>query len=199
MSRKILNFWEHIIPANFSVTVCFGEIWQYFLASSDCGKTSNMESRETPLGVHCQIKASLEHASRLAFNSRGKSLKNSLIALLDQVSISESEPESFVELCKVCSGCIVWTLVISEGCSILKFCAASGLCLLLCICHNHGTDYQIMRKKKMYIFFSFSCEPVWSFRLSASLRESEDADLDDEGVEDNLRLLFFLDLCLLLD
>ena len=159
-----------------------------------------MESHATPLGVQCQIKASPEHAPWLAFNSRGKSLKNSFIALSkDQVSISESEPESFVELCKVCSGCIVWTLVISVGCSILGFCAASGLCLLLCICHNHGTDYQIKKKKekKMYIFFSFSCETVWIFRLSASLRESKDADLEDVDVED-LRLLF-LDLCLLLD
>ena len=94
----------------------------------------------------------------------------------------------------------MWTLVISVGCSILEFCAASGLCQLLCICHNHGTDYQIMKKKKkIYIFFSFSCETVWIFRLSASLRESEDAELEEEGVEDDLRLLFFLDLCLLLD
>ena len=37
-----------------------------------------------------------------------------------------------------------------------------------------------------------------SFRLSASLRESEDADLEEEDVEDDLRLLLFLDLCLLL-
>ena len=157
-----------------------------------------MESHATPLGVQCQIKASPDHAPRLAFNSRGKSLKNSLIALSkDQVSISESEPKSFVEFCKVCSGCIVWTLVISVGCSILGFYAASGLCLLLCIYHNHRTDYQIM-KKKMYIFFPFSCETVWIFRLSASLRESEDADLEEEGVGDNLRLLLFLDLCLFL-
>ena len=113
----------------------------------------------TPIGVQCQIKALLEHAPRLAFNSAGKSLKTSLIVLSkDQVSITESEPESFVE----CSGCrIVWTLVISAGCSILGFCTASGLCLLLCICHNHGTDYQIMKKKKMYIFFSFFCENFW--------------------------------------
>ena len=99
----------------------------------------------------------------LGHNSRGKSLKTSLIALSeDQVSISESEP---VEHCKVCSGCgIVLTLVISSGCSILGFCAACGLCLLLFIFHNHGTDYQIMKKKKKkYIFFSLSCENVWIF------------------------------------
>ena len=47
----------------------------------------------------------------------------------------------------------------------------------------------------MYKFFSFSCETVWIFRLSASLRESDDADLEEEGVEDYLRLLLFLDLC----
>ena len=110
------------------------------------------------VSVQCQIKALPEHAPRLALNSGGKSLKTSLIALSkDQVSISESEPESFVEHCKICSGCrIVWTLVISAGCSILGFCAASGLILLLFICHYHGTDNQIMKKKKMYIFFSFS-------------------------------------------
>ena len=69
----------------------------------------------------------------LGHNSRGKILKTSFIALSkDQVSISESEPESFVERCKVCSGCgIVRTLVISAGCSILGFSAACGLCLLL--------------------------------------------------------------------
>ena len=69
----------------------------------------------------------------LGHNSGGKSLKTSLIALSkDHFSISESEPESFVERCKVCSGCgIVWTLVISVGCSILGVCAACGLCLLL--------------------------------------------------------------------
>ena len=31
------------------------------------------------------------------------------------------------------------------------------------ICHNHGTDYQTIKKKKMYIFFSFLV------RLSGSL------------------------------
>ena len=43
----------------------------------------------------------------------------------------------------------------------------------------------------MYIFFSFP-ETVWIFRLSVSLQESEDADLEEEGLEDDLRLLLFL-------
>ena len=38
-----------------------------------------------------------------------------------------------------------------------------------------------------------------SFRLSASLRESKDAGLEEEDVEDDLGLLLFLDLCLFLD
>ena len=94
----------------------------------------------------------------------------------------------------------MWTVVISVVCSILGFCAAIGLCLLLCICHNQGTDYQTIKtKKKMYIFFSFSCETVWIFRLSAALQKSEDANPEEEGVEDDLRLFLVLDLCLLLD
>ena len=165
MSGKILNFGSisslcHISPGQF----CFGEIWQYFQLAWIVAILV-MESHETTLGVQCQIKTLPEQAPRLALGRTPEaSPKTSLIALSkDQVSISESEPESFVEHCKVCSDCgIVWTLVISAGCSILGFCAACGLCLLLLYLLNHGTDYQTMKKKKMYIF-SFSCENVWIF------------------------------------
>ena len=57
----------------------------------------------------------------LGHNSGGKSLQTLFIALWkDQVSISNSEPESFVEHCMTCfSWGIVKTLVISAGCSII--------------------------------------------------------------------------------
>ena len=52
------------------------------------------------------------------------------------------------------------------------------------------------KKNKVYIFFSFSCENfIWSFRLSVYLQESDDADLEEEDVKDDLRLLFFF-VCL---
>ena len=145
----------------------------------------------TPLGVQCQIKASPKHAPCLAFNSGGKPEIHWLPSQRTRFQFQS------LNLSPLCSGCIVWTLVISVGCSMLGFCAASGLCLLLCTCHNHRTDYQIIKKKKMYTF-SFLVR-LSIFRLSVSQRESEDADLKEEGVEDDLRLLLFLDLYLLLD
>ena len=168
MSGKILHFRSisnlcHISPCQF----CFGEIWHYFQLAWIVAILV-VESHATPLGVRCQIKALPEYAPRigLGHNSVGKNLKTSLIALANyQVSISESERESFVERCKVCSGCgMVWTLVISTGCSTLGFCAACGQCLLLLYLHNHRTNYQLMKKKeKIYLFFYFSCENVWIF------------------------------------
>ena len=70
-----------------------------FSTSLGCGKTDVMESYAIPLDVQCQIKALPEYSSAgLGHNSGGKSLKTSLIAISkDQVSISESEPESFEE------------------------------------------------------------------------------------------------------
>ena len=55
-----------------------------------------------------------------------------------------------------------------------------------------------MRKTKKNVFFSY--KNVWIFfDFLLLLRESEDADLEEEAVEDDLRLLLFLALCLLLD
>ena len=104
-----------------------------FSTSLDCGNTNNGVACDS---IRCSMPdkgfAGVCFSVGLGHNSGGKSLKTSLIALSkDQVSISEYEPESFVECSKVCSGGIVWTLVISAGCSILGFCAACGLCLLL--------------------------------------------------------------------
>ena len=93
-----------------------------FSTSLDCGNTSNGVACES---ISCTMPdkgfASACSLVGLGYNSDGKSLKTSLIALSkDQVSISDSEPESFEEGCKVCLGCgNVWTLVISAGCSIL--------------------------------------------------------------------------------
>ena len=138
MSGKILNFVSisnlcHITPYRF----CFGEIWQCFqlvwivaiLVMESHGVACNSIRCSMPDKGFAGVCSSVG----LGCNSRGKSLKTSLTALSkDQVSISESEPESFVERSKVCSGCgIVWTLVISAGCSMLGFCVACGLCLLL--------------------------------------------------------------------
>ena len=55
------------------------------------------------------------------------------------------------------------------------------------------------KKKKIKLYFSSPCENFLIFRLSATLQESEDVDLEEEDVENNLCLLFFLDSCLLLD
>ena len=106
----------------------------------------------------------------LGHNTRGKSLKTSLFALSkDQVSISESEPESFVERCKVCSGGIVWTLVISAGCRILGFCAACGLCLLPYLKCPQRRLYSAWKIADIYLRRSAE---YWE-ALSASLRKLE--------------------------
>ena len=104
-----------------------------FSTSLDCGNTNNAVACDS---IKCSRPdkgfAGVCSSDGLGHNSGGKSLKTSLIALSkDQVSISESEPESFEGCCKVCSGNIVWTLVISAGCRIFVFCTACGLCLVL--------------------------------------------------------------------
>ena len=103
-----------------------------FSTSLDCGNTNDKVACDS---IRCSMPdkgfAGVCSSVGLGQNSGGKSLKTSLIALSkNQVSISKSEPESFVEHCKVCSGGIVWTLV-SAGCRKLVFCAACRVCLLL--------------------------------------------------------------------
>ena len=102
-----------------------------FSTNLDCGNTNN---GVTCNSIRCSMPdrgfAGVCSSVGLGHNSGGKSLKTSFIVLSkDQVSISNSQPKSFVEHCMICLGCgIVGTLVISAGCRIIGVSAACRLC-----------------------------------------------------------------------